>query len=355
MHVVQDVTFHQRTISTKSDPFIIAEMSGNHNNSLERALEIVDQVAKSGADAIKLQTYTADSMTLNSNKPEFLINNEASLWHGRQLYDLYTQAATPWEWHAPIFERAKAQGLMAFSSAFDKTAVDFLESLDVPLYKIASFENIDLPLIRYVAQTGKPIILSTGLASQEEIAEAVACARSNGCQQLILLKCTSAYPATAKHANLKTMVDIAKQHDCLVGLSDHTLGIGVAIASVALGASVIEKHVTLARDDGGVDSAFSLEPHELAQLVTECRNAKQAIGEVQYGPTEHERDSLIFRRSIYFAKDIKAGEVIDAETISIIRPGYGLAPKHYDSLLGKKVNQDVEAATAVNWDVIENA
>ncbi|MCS6946062.1 MAG: pseudaminic acid synthase, partial [Steroidobacteraceae bacterium] len=265
-------------------PFIIAEMSANHNGSLERALAIVDAVADAGAQAVKLQTYTADTMTLDIAAREFVIDEPTSLWAGRTLYDLYREAHTPWAWHAPIFERARARGLVAFSTPFDSSAVDFLESLDVPCYKIASFENVDLPLIRKVAATGKPLIISTGLATLAEIAEAVAAAREAGCRDLVLLKCTSAYPASPADSNLRTIPHLRAAFGCEVGLSDHTLGIGAALGAIALGAAVIEKHVTLCRADGGVDSAFSLEPHELRLLVEESERARLALGEVRYGP-----------------------------------------------------------------------
>ncbi|WNC32643.1 MULTISPECIES: pseudaminic acid synthase [unclassified Thermosynechococcus] len=333
-------------------PFIIAEMSGNHNQSLDRALEIVEVVAKSGAHALKLQTYTADTITLRCEKPDFFISDKTSLWQGEYLYNLYQKAYTPWEWHEPIFKRAKELGLIAFSTPFDLTAVDFLEELDCPIYKIASFENVDLGLIRRVAQTGKPIIMSTGMATLAELDEAVRTIRATGNDQIVLLKCTSTYPASPTDSNLRTIPHLRELFGCEVGLSDHTLGIGVAVAAVALGATVIEKHFTLSRAEGGVDAAFSLEPHEMKLLVEETQRAYQALGRVHYGPTEAEKKSLVYRRSLYFVKDMVAGEVITPECIRSIRPGYGLPPKYYEVLLGKRVNQAIERGTAVSWEHI---
>lgn len=335
-----------------SNPFIIAEMSGNHNQSLDRALEIVEVVAKSGAHALKLQTYTADTMTIRCEKPDFFISDESSLWKCEYLYDLYQKAYTPWEWHEPIFKRARELGLIAFSTPFDLTAVDFLEELDCPIYKIASFENVDLRLIRRVAETGKPIIMSTGMATLAELDEAVRTIRATGNDQIVLLKCTSTYPAEPTNSNLRTIPHLKELFGCEVGLSDHTLGIGVAVAAVALGATVIEKHFTLSRAEGGVDAAFSLEPHEMKLLVEETQRAYQALGRVHYGPTEAEKKSLVYRRSLYFVKDMVAGEVITPECIRSIRPGYGLPPKYYDVLLGKRVNQAIERGTAVSWEHI---
>ena len=333
-------------------PFIIAEMSGNHNQSLDRALAIVDMIADSGAHALKLQTYTADTMTIDLAEREFFIDDPNSLWKGNSLYKLYQQAYTPWEWHEPLFERARERGLVAFSTPFDATAVDFLESLNVPAYKIASFENIDLPLIRKVAATGKPVIISTGMATLAEIDEAVRAAREAGCNDLVLLKCTSNYPATPASSNLVTIPYLRKLFNCEVGLSDHTLGIGAAVASVALGASVIEKHVTLSREEGGVDAAFSLEPNELAQLVRETQTAWHALGCVQVGPTDEERGSLVFRRSLYVCENIEAGEILTPLNLRAIRPGHGLPPKFIDQLMGKKVNQSVKRGTKMDWDLI---
>ncbi|MCX8003940.1 MAG: pseudaminic acid synthase [Burkholderiaceae bacterium] len=333
-------------------PFVIAEMSGNHNGSLDRALAIVDAVADAGAQAVKLQTYTADTMTLDLAEREFVIDDPKSLWAGRTLYDLYREAHTPWAWHAPIFERARARGLVAFSTPFDSTAVDFLESLDVPCYKIASFENVDLPLIRKAAATGKPLIISTGLATLAEIGEAVAAAREAGCRDLVLLKCTSAYPASPADSNLRTIPHLRAAFGCEVGLSDHTLGIGAALAAIAMGASVIEKHVTLRRADGGVDSAFSLEPHELKHLVEDAERARQALGQVRYGPTPDEVGSLRFRRSLYVVRDVQQGEAFTPENVRAIRPGLGLAPKYLAQVLGRRAARDIRAGTAMTWNLL---
>ncbi|AVR98984.1 pseudaminic acid synthase [Pseudoduganella armeniaca] len=341
-----------RTIGPGAAPFIIAEMSGNHNQSLDRALAIVDAAGQAGAHALKLQTYTADTMTLALTSGEFTIRDENSLWKGNNLHALYQQAYTPWEWHAPIIERANALGMICFSTPFDESAVDFLESLNVPCYKIASFENIHLPLIRRVAATGKPIIMSTGMASIAELDEAVRAAREAGCQDLILLKCTSTYPATPANTNVLTIPHMRTLFNCQVGLSDHTMGLGASIAAVAHGATVIEKHFTLRRADGGVDSTFSMEPEELAALVVESERAWQSLGQVTYGPTEAEKKSLVFRRSIYIAQDIPAGTVLTQENLRCVRPGLGLPPKYYELLLGRKVNQDVAAGTPMNWDLL---
>lgn len=331
-------------------PFIIAEMSGNHNHSLERALEIVDAAADAGVDALKIQTYTADTITIDKNDGEFFIADPNSLWKGESLYSLYQKAYTPWEWHKPIFERCKERGIIGFSTPFDFTAVDFLEDLDVPFYKIASFENVDIPLIRKVAQTGKPIIASTGMASLAELSELVETARSNGCNDLTLLKCTSSYPASPAGSNLATIPHMKALFDCTVGISDHTLGIGVAVESIAFGAMVIEKHFTLSRANGGVDAEFSLEPQEMKQLVKEVNAAYEAIGTVHYGLTSQE--STKFRRSLYIVEDMKAGDVITEKNMRSIRPGLGLPPKYYDILLGKKVKCDVKRGTALSWDMI---
>lgn len=339
--------------SKDGQPFIIAEMSGNHNQSLERALAIVDAAAAAGVDAIKIQTYTADTMTLDVDTGEFFIADEDSLWKGKSLYRLYEKAHTPWEWHKPIFDRCKELGLMGFSTPFDDTSVDFLEELGVPCYKIASFENIDLPLIRKVARTGKPIIASTGMTTVSELADLVQTARDNGCTDLTLLKCTSSYPSSPEGTNLRTIPHMRELFGCDVGLSDHTLGIGVAVASVALGATVIEKHFTLSRADGGVDAAFSLEPDEMAQLVRECGAAALAMGEVRYEMAEQEKKSLQFRRSLYIAEDMRAGDVLTEKNLRRIRPGHGLSPKHYDALLGRQVKCDVKRGTPVSWALVE--
>jgi len=333
-------------------PFIIAEMSGNHNHSLDQALKIVEAAAQAGVNALKLQTYTADTMSLNLSKNEFFIKDPNSLWKGTSLYDLYQKAHTPWKWHAPLFKRCRELGLQAFSTPFDASAVDFLENLDVPFYKIASFEITDLALIRKVASTGKPIIISTGMASISELEEAVRVARTAGCKNLILLKCTSAYPAPAELINLKTIGHMREMFHCQVGLSDHTLGIGVAIASIALGATVIEKHFTLSRAQGGVDAAFSLEPSEMKQLVVESKRAWAAIGKVQYGPTKEEEASLQYRRSIYISKNIKKGDRFNSDNLRVIRPGFGLPPKYYDLMIGKKAKMDIKIGTPMAWDLL---
>jgi len=339
-------------IKKGSSPFIIAEMSGNHNQSLERALQIVDAAAKSGVHALKLQTYTPATMTLDLESDEFFINDPNSLWKGQSLYSLYDKAHTPWEWHKPIFERARSLGMVAFSSPFDETAVDFLESLNVPCYKIASFENTDLPLIQKVASTGKPMIISTGMATLAELDETVKAARAAGCKELTLLKCTSTYPASPENTNLSTIPHMRELFNCDVGLSDHTLGIGASVAAVALGATVIEKHFTLNRNDGGVDSIFSLEPAELEQLVIETERAWQALGNITYGPTAAEKNSVMRRRSIYIMKDIKSGEVLTKENIRCIRPGHGLPPKHYKALIGKKIKCDVKKGMPMKWELV---
>lgn len=341
-----------RKVGGGETPFIIAEMSGNHNQSLERALEIIDAAAQAGAHALKIQTYTPDTMTIDLDEREFHIGDPQSLWAGTSLYKLYGEAYTPWEWHKPIFDRARELGMIAFSTPFDVSAVDFLESLDVPCYKIASFENTDLPLVRRVAATGKPLIISTGLATVAELDETVRAAREAGCQDLILLKCTSTYPATAENTNILTIPHLRELFDCEVGLSDHTMGVGVAVASVALGATVIEKHFTLSRADGGVDSAFSMEPGEMAQLVLESERAWQALGKVSFGPTEAEKRSLQYRRSLYVVQDLKAGDVLTRENVRAIRPGLGLAPKYLDEVLGRTVGRDVRRGTALNWDLL---
>ncbi|WP_299701112.1 pseudaminic acid synthase [uncultured Pontibacter sp.] len=347
--MIHDIEIAGRLVGSSHKPFIIAEMSGNHNQSLERALQIVDAAADAGADAIKLQTYTADTMTLPG---ALTIEDEGSLWKGRELYDLYKEAYTPWEWHQPIFERARERGILAFSSPFDETAVDFLESLDAPVYKIASFENTDHPLLRKVAATGKPVIMSTGAATIQEVAEAVQVLREEGCLELILLKCTSTYPATPENTNLRTIPHMRELYGVQVGLSDHTMGVGASVAAVALGATVIEKHFTLRRADGGVDSAFSLEPEELRSLVVESERAWQALGRVQYGVQRAEEKSRLFKRSVYAAKDIEVGEVLTKENIRVIRPGLGLAPKHYEDLLGKTATQAIKAGTPFSWDMV---
>lgn len=342
----------EREIGAQARPYLIAEMSGNHNQSLERALAIVDAAAAAGADAVKLQTYTAATMTLDVRAPGFVIEDPNSLWTGRQLFELYEEAHTPWEWHAPIIARARQLGLHCFSTPFDESAVDFLEGLGVPAYKVASFENTDLPLIRRIAATGKPMIISTGMASLAEIDEAVRTARAAGCRDLVLLKCTSTYPATPENTNLRTIAHLREAFGCEVGLSDHTMGCGVAVAAVAFGATVVEKHFTLRRADGGVDSAFSLEPEEFRQLRIESERAWQGLGSVVYGGTQAEEKSRVFRRTLYVARDMKAGEVLTRDNLRIVRPGFGLPPKYFDTLLGKRINRDAAAGTPLTWDLL---
>ena len=333
-------------------PFIIAELSGNHNGSLERAIKLVEVAAGTGAQAVKLQTYTADTLTIDVNSSEFTISNRESPWFGRSLHSLYQEAHTPWDWHEPIMRRARELGLVVFSTPFDETAVDFLARLEVPAYKIASFENTHLPLIRKVAAQGKPVIISTGLASIGEINDAVQTARQAGCVDLVLLKCTSTYPASPENSNIATIPCLKDIFDCEVGLSDHTMGVGAAVGAVVLGATVIEKHITLARADGGVDSSFSLEPDEFRALVVETRRAYDAVGTVKLGPTEAERESLAFRRSIYVVKDLAAGDKLTPDSVRIVRPGFGLAPKHYDRILGAIVRHDTKRGTPVSWDLL---
>ena len=345
-------TFAMLNIDPYHPPFIIAEMSGNHNQSLEKALAIVKATAKAGAHALKLQTYTPDTITLDIRGGEFEIKDPNSLWTGKNLYDLYKEAYTPWEWHKPLFDRANELGMMAFSSPFDETAIDFLESLSVPAYKIASFENNHIPLIKKVASTGKPIIISTGMATIAELDEAVTAARLAGCKDLTLLKCTSTYPATPANSNILTIPHLKQLFGCEVGLSDHTMGIGVAVAAVAHGATVIEKHFTLSRAEGGVDSAFSMEPAEMAQLVVETERAWQALGKVSYGPTEAEKKSIVFRRSLYVVQDLKAGDVLTSENVRAIRPGLGLPTKYLEVILGRPVSRDVAKGTGLGWEML---
>ncbi len=347
-----EFSISEHKIGINYSPFIIAEMSGNHNQSLERALAIVDAAAKAGAHAVKLQTYTADTMTLNINQGEFHIDDSDSLWEGNSLYKLYQEANTPWEWHEPIFERCKELGLIAFSTPFDATAVDFLESLHVPCYKIASFENTDLPLIRKVASTSKPMIVSTGMATLAELDELVRTARNAGCKDLVLLKCTSTYPATPQDTNLRTISHLRAMFGCEVGLSDHTMGLGVAVASIALGATVIEKHFTLQRADGGVDSAFSMEPEEMRALVTETERAWLGLGQISYGATNSEKSSMKYRRSLYVTRDMKEGEIFTKDTVRAIRPGFGMSPKHLELVLGRKVKRDVLRGTPITWELL---
>lgn len=330
-------------------PLIVAELSGNHQQSLDTALALVDAAADCGVDAIKLQTYTADTMTLDVEGPGFTIEDDDSLWKGESLHALYDKAHTPWAWHQAVFQRAAERGLLAFSTPFDATAVDFLESLDVPCYKIASFEMTDLPLVRRVAETGKPMIVSTGMASDDEIAEMLAVIASANARPPVLLKCTSTYPSTAENANLRTMPDMHRRFDVPVGLSDHSLGIGVAVAATALGACVIEKHFVLSRNSDAVDAAFSMEPEEMRQLVEECRRAHAALGRVHYGGAEAEQASFKFRRSIYVAQDIAEGDTLTGDNLKVIRPGYGLPPKDWDRVLGRRAAVALRRGTPLAW------
>jgi len=339
-------------IGLEHKPLIIAEMSGNHNQSRVQALEIVEAAAATGAHALKLQTYTADTITLDVKEAEFFIEEKDSLWKGKSLYELYKEAHTPWEWHEPIMKRANELGMFCFSTPFDETAVDFLEDLNVPAYKIASFENTHLPLIKKVASTGKPMIISTGLATISELDESVTTLQEAGCEQFALLKCTSTYPATPENSNVLTIPHMRKLFNCEVGLSDHTMGIGASVAAVSHGATIIEKHFTLNRADGGVDSAFSMEPKEMKQLVVETERAWQSLGKIKYGSSDVEKGSLTFRRSLYIAKDMKKGDILTEKNLRIVRPGLGLAPKYYDIIVGRQVNMDVKKGTAVKWEII---
>lgn len=342
----------EREVGRGARPYLIAEMSGNHNQSIDRAFEIVDAAAAAGADAVKLQTYTADTMTLDVRAPGFVIDDPDSLWAGRQLYELYEEAHTPWDWHKPIMERAAAHGMHCFSTPFDDTAVDFLEELGVPAYKIASFEVTDIPLIEKVARTGKPMIISTGMATMGEIDEAIRAARGQGNDQIVILKCTSTYPATPENTNIVTIPAMRESFGVEVGLSDHTMGCGVSVASVAMGAVLIEKHFTLARADGGVDSAFSLEPDEFRMLRVETERAWQSVGKVTFGGTKAEEKSRAYRRSLYVSRDIAAGEPLTPENMRIVRPGFGLPPKFYDQMLGKRVTRAATPGTPIDWDLI---
>lgn len=342
-----------RRVGAGEKPYIIAEMSGNHDGSLDTALAIVDAAAESGADAVKLQTFTADSMTLDLDHPDFVISNPESLWYGRRIYDLYEEAHTPWEWHAPIFARAQERGIHCFSSPFSNESVDFLVELGAPCLKIASLESVDHGLVRYAASSGLPLIISTGLATERDIGETISAAREGGCQDLIILKCTSSYPTDPAQSHLLTIPDMRDRFGVDVGLSDHTLGIGVPVAAVALGAVVIEKHFTLSRQSGGVDAAFSLEPHELKALVEEADRAFRAIGSVHYGPTEGEAGALLRRRSLYFVQDVPAGTVLTEDHVRSIRPNRGLAPKFLGGVLGSRTIADVTRGTPVSWELID--
>jgi pseudaminic acid synthase len=346
-----DIEVCNHIIGWNHKPFIIAEMSGNHNQSIDRALQIVDAAAEAGAHALKLQTYTADTMTI---KGALTIRDKNSLWDGQELHSLYKMAYTPWEWHEAIFDRARKKGLIAFSSPFDETAVDFLDTLNAPLYKIASFENTHHPLLRKVAQTGKPVIMSTGVSSLEDILESINVLKHAGCENIILLKCTSTYPASPENSNLRTIPDMYKKYKCTIGLSDHTMGIGVSIAAVALGARVIEKHFTLNRADGGVDSAFSIEPSEMKSLVIETERAFLSLGKIQHGVQAAEEESMQFKRSIFVSTNIKKGEKLGPENLKIIRPSTGLAPKHWDAVVGKLAKMDLKAGTPLNWENIQS-
>lgn len=346
------VVIQNKTIGLNYKPFIIAEMSANHEQSLEKALAIVEGVAKTGADAIKLQTFRPESMTLDVRSPDFFIGDKNNLWHGQTLYELYQKAYLPWEWHAPIFARAKELGLIALSTPFDPSAVDFLETLDVPCYKIGSCENKDIPLIQKAAKTGKPLIISTGMATVIELAEAVQAAREAGCQDLTLLKCTCAYPSDPKESNLRTLVHMKELFNCEVGISDHSEGIGVSLAAIALGATVIEKHVTLAEDDQSLDAAFSLTIEQLHNLVTESKRVWEALGEIKYGPSPSEEASLRYRRSLYVCNDVKEGEILTPENVRPIRPGFGLEPKFYSFVIGKKAQKDLKKGEPFTWDMV---
>ncbi|BBM03892.1 pseudaminic acid synthase [Microbulbifer sp. GL-2] len=345
------ITIAGRRISTCDTPYVIAELSANHNGKLETAFEIVRKAKLAGADAIKLQTYRPDTITLKSNSKDFRV--EGGLWNGRTLYDLYEEAHMPWEWHKPLFELARELGITIFSSPFDNTAVDLLEDLDVPAYKIASFEAIDIPLIKYVASTGKPMIISTGMADKEEIQEAIEAAREGGCSELAILHCVSGYPAPAGDYNLRTLVDMSQQFRLVTGLSDHTLDNTTAIASVALGASIIEKHFTLDRNGGGPDDSFSLEPQELQALCRNSKTAWEALGGVDYGRKSSEQGNVRFRRSLYFVKSLEAGDIINRDSIRSVRPGFGMAPKFYNSIVGRKIKVAVDKNTPVLKEVVE--
>lgn len=353
MNTVPYLHINGRRIGCDAPPYIIAELSANHNGKLETALRIIEEAHKARADAIKLQTYTADTITLNSDAEEFQIHG--GLWDGKTLYQLYEEAHMPWEWHRPLFDHARKLGITIFSSPFDNTAVDLLEDLNAPAYKIASFEAVDLPLIKYVASTGKPMIISTGMADVEEIAEAIDAAKSGGCKELAILHCVSGYPAPAEDYNLCTIPDMIKRFGQVTGLSDHTLDNTTAVASVALGVSIIEKHFTLNRNGGGPDDSFSLEPAELAALCRASKTAWSALGKVDYGKKSSELGNVKFRRSLYFVKDLKAGQKITEADIRSVRPGFGLPPKHFDELLGRAVRQDITRGTAVQWVLLNDA
>lgn len=348
------IQIDQFSIGPGHRPFVIAELSGNHNHSIERALLIVEEAAKAGADGLKLQTYTADTMTLNCNNPDFIVKGTGQKWQDRTLYDLYDEAHTPWDWHKPIFDKARELGMLPFSTPFDETAVDFLESLDVQIYKIASFELTDIPLLKKVASTNKPVIISTGMASEPEIHSAVKTLKEHGCEQFVLLKCTSAYPAKYEDANLLTIPYLAKTYQCQSGLSDHTMGSAAPITATALGATVIEKHLTLDRLDGGVDSHFSMEPNEFKEMVDLVKQSFSALGGIQTQPSEAEIACRNYRRSIYISKDIKAGTILNTNNVRVIRPGFGLPPEALEAVIGKSVNQDIAEGTALVKNMLSN-
>lgn len=349
--MTRQLTIANRVIGPDQPPYVIAEMSANHNGSLENAFRIIEEAKKAGADAVKMQTYRPDTITLKSDAPEFRI--KGTLWEGRTLYELYEEAHTPWEWHKPLFDRARKLGITIFSSPFDSTAVDLLEDLNAPAYKIASFEAVDLQLIKYVASAGKPMIISTGMADAEEIQEAIDAARAGGCKELAVLHCVSGYPAPAADYNLRTISDMIQRFGLVIGLSDHTLDNTTAIASVALGASIIEKHFTLNRSGGGPDDSFSIEPTELASLCRSVHTAWEAMGKVDYGRKSSEQGNVQFRRSLYFVKDLKAGQVVEADAIRSVRPGFGLAPKYLERVVGKRLKSDVLAPAPVSLDQVE--
>lgn len=349
---IQKIEIAGRPIGPEYPPYIIAEISANHNGKLETALRIIEEAKKAGADAVKLQTYKPDTITLNCDSEDFKIRG--GLWDGRTLYELYEEAHMPWDWHQPLFDRARELGITIFSSPFDNSAIDLLESLNAPAYKIASFEAVDLPLIKYAANTGKPLIISTGLADVEEIHEAVAAAREGGCEEVAILHCVSGYPAPAEDYNLRTIPEMIKRFGLVTGLSDHTLGNITAIASVVVGASIIEKHFTLDRNGGGPDDSFSLEPAELAALCRDSKTAWTAMGEVNYGRKSSEQGNAKFRRSLYFVKDMMAGDVITADVIKSVRPGFGLAPKHLEGLIGRRVKENIVSGTPARWTQLED-
>jgi N-acetylneuraminate synthase len=347
---MQSVEIAGRPIGRDHEPYVICELSGNHNGSLDRALELLEAAAATGADAVKIQSYTPDTITIDHDGPGFRI--EGGLWDGRTLYDLYGEAQTPFEWHERLFDRARELGVTLFSSPFDETAVDLLQSLDAPVYKIASFEAVDLPLIARVARTGKPMIISTGMANEREIGEAVQTARDSGCDQIVLLHCVSSYPAPDEQSNVRTVADLAERFGVVSGLSDHTFGSAVAVASIALGGCVVEKHFTLRREDGGPDAAFSLEPEEFKALVDDCKRAWRALGQATYDLQGCERGNVAFRRSLYVVRDVPAGEAMTAENVRSIRPGYGLAPKHLPDVLGRRASRDLKRGEPLAWDAL---